>query len=257
MNDFNPNGMPTPSFKEKSLSCFLILFFLYHFTNAQKVDTLKIIQWPHSYEAYFDSLQDSYSPPPREPSYKKINLFVRQIDVKKVNNDPLRYIAEGGSKNKIILSFTKFDTTSHKINEKGIDRKVVYGLDGIYPGFFAQWSESTWKGFQYQNLNKVELTYNGKTYIDSIINRAFYFNCPSSDMDIKIYEAIDKRLLILKIAGGDGAGSYNSLLFYKDGQYLTDYKWQYGYGWFVNKFGIDCFDCKDKKGCIYEIKEYL
>ena len=228
-----------------------------HFLVSQ-THTLEITQWPSSYETYFDSLetQDTTQLPKIIPQLlKKETLNYYPIEIKQKEKNPMMLIGENKT-TKIIVSFSKFDTSLHKIgyDHNTIDGKGISGTDGISPGFFEQWNESPWKGFTYQYLSKIEISINGKTYTDTPTNRAFYLTCPSAETQVNVYEIPNKQLLIIYLSGGDGAGTYQSFLYFKDGKYLTNYEWVYGYGWYVNNFGKDYFGCKDKKGCIYDFK---
>jgi hypothetical protein len=242
----------------KSNTLFLILLFSFPCYSFAQIDTLKITKWPSSYEAYFNAINDSNdSTTHREPSNEILYLKVRRIEVKKTSTYPLVFVGESLSKNKITVSFAEFDTTKHTVSyesDKPIDGKTSYGHDGISPGFFSQLRNSPWEGFRYQYLKDVRIDFNGKIYSDSPVDRAFYFNCPSSDVYVYVYETLDKKTMIVGISSGDGAGTYQSLLFYQNGKYHSDYEWQYGYDWYLNRFGKDYFDCKDKKGCIYNFK---
>jgi hypothetical protein len=243
---------------EKSTTLFLFLLFSFPCYSFAQIDTLKITKWPSSYDAYFNAINDAIdSTTLREPSNEILYLKVRKIEMKRTSSDPLVFVGESLSKNKISISFAEFDTTKHNISDessKPIDGKAAYGHDGSYEGFFRQWINSPWEGFRYQYLKDVRIVLNGKIYSDSPVNRAFYFNCPSSDVYVHVYETVDNKTMIISISSGDGAGTYHSLLFYQNGKYQSDYEWQYGYDWYLNKFGRDYFLCKDKKGCIYNFE---
>lgn len=233
-----------------------LLCFLSNKAFTQKIDTLKIIQYPSSYYEYYNALQEMEEGVEiKEPPSRTINFLVKRTEFKKVTTEPLTYVAETSLKHKVTVHFEKFDTTQHTIDYSTdkIDGKTVYGHDGIDPEFFYHGTESYWPGFVYRYPRMIEFTHNGKTFIDLPANRAFYLTCPSAGTYVTSYEVVNKGIFIISITGGDGAGSYTSLLFFKDGKYVTNYEWQYGYDWFINKFGKDYFKCNDAKGCIYNI----
>lgn len=215
------------------------LFFIHYSVISQNIDTIEVIQWPSSYKAYTESLNGANAAlSTREPSSQKTTLLVNKIKVKRVKGTPLTFVGESSPKSKVILSFSKLDVTKHKINYETsrVNGKIAYGIHPLIDSLAY--------------LDKVEFDYNNKTYSDSPNNRAFYFNY---NLDIKIYEIIDKGVFIICLSGGDGAGGYENLLFYRNGEYLTDFYYELPYG-YLTEFGKDFFNCNDKEGCIYSFR---
>lgn len=247
--------------EEKKYLLIACCFFLGIFLCSSSVFTqdshhkIKITQYPSSYEAYFNSLQESNEPDTlHEPKPLRIDSFVYQkMNIVANEKNTLIFTGEN-EKTKIIVTFKDFDTLSHKITENStIDEKTVYGFDGgLYPGIFYPGKDvPEWKEFKYQYLDKIEFNLDDKIYTDIPSSRAFYFNDPNSIIGISIYKIPKQQLLIIEISSGENAGTYTSYMFFKNGKYVTDYQWEYGFGWYTNTFGKDYFNCKDKKGCIY------
>jgi hypothetical protein len=100
---------------------------------------------------------------------RTIFILVKITNFKKVDTDPLAYVAENSLKHTITAHIEKFDTAQHDIHYRSrsrIDTKITYSYDGIEPGFFCHQHEPGWLGFIYRCLCKFEFCCNGKKSIN-------------------------------------------------------------------------------------------